>query len=74
MSSAWIFGTLAALLFAGPTSVSAQQRPIIMIDAGHGGQEAGVRSEGLVEKDLVLRIALNIAAEFVEHGYGSRAT
>jgi N-acetylmuramoyl-L-alanine amidase len=74
MSSAWIFGTVFALVLAGPSSGSAQPRPIIMIDAGHGGQDAGVRHEGLVEKDLVLRIALNIAAEFVEHGYDIRLT
>jgi N-acetylmuramoyl-L-alanine amidase len=73
-SSAWIIGAIVALVFAGPSSASGQRRPIIMIDAGHGGQDAGVRSGQFFEKDLVLRIALNIAAEFVEHGYDIRLT
>ncbi len=73
-SPVWILGTMLTLVLAGPSSASAQRRPIVMIDAGHGGQDAGVRHEGLVEKDLVLRIALNVAAEFVEHGYDIRLT
>ncbi len=64
--------TLGAVLVVAvllPARSAAQQRPVVTIDAGHGGPEAGVQHEGLVEKDLVLRIALTVGAEFVERGW-----
>ncbi len=52
----------------------AQDRPLVMIDPGHGGEEAGVVADGLVEKDLVLRAAFVLAEQFVEKGYDVRLT
>jgi N-acetylmuramoyl-L-alanine amidase len=63
---------LAALLVGAP--LAAQERPIIMIDPGHGGPEAGVTVDQLLEKDLVLRLAFTTAAEFVRAGYDVRLT
>jgi N-acetylmuramoyl-L-alanine amidase len=40
-----------------------------MIDAGHGGDDAGVEHEGVEEKDLVLRLAFVLASEMAEAGY-----
>ena len=54
-------------LFTG--SAWAQDRPLIAIDPGHGGEEAGVVHDGLVEKDLILEISLIMGAEFVKAGY-----
>lgn len=71
-------GLLATLLLglavATPASLWGQDRPIIMIDPGHGGSEAGVVVGDLVEKDLVLRLAFVTAAEFIKEGYDTRLT
>jgi len=58
----------AAVLTVAPTPVASHQiyfsratakRPLIVIDAGHGGEDLGALSpEGIHEKDIVLNIAL----------------
>ena len=68
---------LVALLAGGPVAAqtpAAQDRPIIMIDPGHGGPEGGVVVGDLLERDLVLRLAFTTAAEFVRAGYDVRLT
>ena len=63
---------ILALLIGAP--LAAQERPIIMIDPGHGGPEGGVVVDDLLERDLVLRLAFTTAAEFVRAGYDVRLT
>lgn len=58
----------------GVSGVVAQERPIIVIDAGHGGDEIGVQHGEILEKDVILRLAFNVAAEVVRHGYDVRLT
>ena len=41
----------------------------IMIDAGHGGKDPGARGNGLLEKDVNLRMALILGKMLKEHGY-----
>jgi N-acetylmuramoyl-L-alanine amidase len=61
---------LAALAFATFVApLSGQDRPLVVIDPGHGGAEAGVVAEGIVEKDLILELSFVIGAEFVKAGY-----
>jgi N-acetylmuramoyl-L-alanine amidase len=60
---------LVALGAAGPLTATAQERPVVAIDAGHGGDDVGVADEGLLEKDLVLQIAFVVGSEFVKAGY-----
>lgn len=67
LAGALLVGSLAA-------PAAAQDRPLIVIDPGHGGEEAGVVVGDLVEKDLVLRLAFTTAAEFVREGYDVRLT
>jgi len=45
------------LLFCLPLFAFAQEKPIIMLDAGHGGKDEGTRVRNLVEKQLTLRTA-----------------
>ena len=46
------------------------QNKIIIIDAGHGGEDSGaVGVTGVLEKDLNLQMALQIGAAFEEKGY-----
>lgn len=72
--SRWIIG-LALLVFVLATETAVgQDRPLIMIDPGHGGEEAGVQAADLVEKDLVLRAAFILAEELVIRGYDVRLT
>ncbi len=42
--------------------------PLVVIDAGHGGHDPGASSEGLQEKDLVLRLARALRDRLVEQG------
>jgi len=60
--------TLAAALLAA-VPLHAQVRPLVVIDPGHGGSEAGVVTGDAVEKDLILEVAFVIGAEFVKAGY-----
>jgi N-acetylmuramoyl-L-alanine amidase len=67
--------SMAVLLgLAAATALQAQERPIVMIDPGHGGPDAGVVEGELVEKDLILQIAFVVASEFVHAGYDVRLT
>jgi N-acetylmuramoyl-L-alanine amidase len=63
-----VVALLAGLGFA-PQQACAQDRPVAVIDAGHGGSQDGVVHEGWLEKDLVLEIALVVGAEFVRAGW-----
>ncbi|HKK94487.1 MAG TPA: N-acetylmuramoyl-L-alanine amidase [Longimicrobiales bacterium] len=56
-----------ALLVTAP--LTAQDRPLVVIDPGHGGAEDGVVAGDIVEKDLILRVAFAMGAEFVAAGY-----
>lgn len=48
---------------------SDDDRPLVVIDAGHGGHDPGsISAEGIQEKDLALKIARAIRDELVESG------
>lgn len=49
----------------GPEDAS---RPLVVIDAGHGGKDPGAGLGALKEKDLVLRLALALRDELLEAG------
>ena len=60
----------AAWLLAGTAfPVAAQDSPLVYIDPGHGGEQAGVVVDHLEEKDLVLRWGFLVAEAFAEAGY-----
>ena len=69
-----IIGLLALLLSLAFHAASAQQRPVVTIDAGHGGDVAGVVIGDIVEKDVVLRAAFAFAEEFAARGYDVNVT
>lgn len=62
----WLF---AVSLLLSTWQVAAQDRPLVVIDPGHGGAEIGVEHEGLLEKDIILEISFIMGAEFVKAGY-----
>ncbi|MBE6612411.1 MAG: hypothetical protein E7632_07960 [Ruminococcaceae bacterium] len=67
--AACILLTAAAGFFAGDRPVSApiveKSRPVIVIDAGHGGMDSGaVGVDGTFEKDINLSVAKKLAALF----------
>ena len=43
-------------------------RPLVVIDAGHGGEDPGSISEGVREKDIVLAISLGLRDALLEGG------
>ena len=49
----------------GPADPS---RPLVVIDAGHGGRDFGAMTEGVREKDIVLAIALEVRRALIEAG------
>ena len=49
----------------GPMDAS---RPLVVIDAGHGGKDPGARSGDITEKALTLALALTLRDELVKQG------
>ncbi|MGO9058610.1 MAG: N-acetylmuramoyl-L-alanine amidase [Candidatus Binataceae bacterium] len=46
-----------------------QNRPMVVVDPGHGGLDPGTRSaDGLLEKDLALQIARRVAGALTQRG------
>ncbi len=41
---------------------------VVLIDAGHGGNDVGATRLGIREKDITLRIALQLKQSFIERG------
>lgn len=55
---------------ATATSADTSYKPIIVIDAGHGGEDGGaVSSTGNMEKDINLKIALSLQKLFLQGGF-----
>lgn len=54
--------------------VNASSKPIIIIDAGHGGEDPGAVSNNLVEKDLNLEIAILLNEILNSNGYQTKLT
>lgn len=48
-------------LAAHTSSSAADDRPTVIIDAGHGGEDGGAQADGILEKDINLSIAQKLA-------------
>lgn len=46
----------------------ADRRPVILVDAGHGGKDGGAVGGGVIEKNLALEIAGRVAAQLEKDG------
>jgi N-acetylmuramoyl-L-alanine amidase len=57
-----------APVVARPASTRSAVRPVIVLDAGHGGIDPGMVSRWVVEEVVTLDIALRTRAELVKHG------
>lgn len=52
----------------------AQSRPVIVIDAGHGGEDGGAGANGVLEKNINLAIALKLRDMLKMSGYEVKMT
>ncbi|GHF67993.1 N-acetylmuramoyl-L-alanine amidase [Deinococcus ficus] len=57
-----------APVVARPASTRSAVRPVIVLDAGHGGIDPGMVSRWVVEEVVTLDIALRTRAELIKHG------
>jgi N-acetylmuramoyl-L-alanine amidase len=53
---------------AGPSRPKPTVRPVIVIDAGHGGVDPGAASGEVLEKDVVLAVAKHLRATLIAKG------
>lgn len=57
-------------VFADPVNAAAEVLPVIIIDAGHGGEDGGTQSaDGTLEKEINLLICLKINKLLIEKGF-----
>ena len=58
-------------VYGGLASAEAKNAPVIVIDAGHGGIDAGVRGKvsGVKESDINLAIARNLCGKLTSAGF-----
>ena len=64
------FSNLLKTLSATTEVFATQEKPIIIIDAGHGGIDGGTSGKnGVLEKDINLAISKTLAALFKAGGY-----
>lgn len=57
-----------------PTPPTASGRFLVVVDAGHGGHDPGAAGNGLKEKDINLKAALQLAASLKKLGLDVRMT
>ena len=68
----FLFGGLLYAAFDGSDNVetvSADTKPVVIIDAGHGGEDGGAQANGVLEKDVNLAIALRLRDMLTVSGY-----
>lgn len=51
------------------TSQDTQNRPVIVIDAGHGGEDGGAVANNVIEKDINLKIAQDLSDMLISNGF-----
>ncbi|WP_417800800.1 N-acetylmuramoyl-L-alanine amidase family protein [Tenacibaculum sp.] len=57
--------TSITILYGGILSVSAQKKYTVVLDAGHGGKDPGNLGSGFREKNIALRVALDVGKELL---------
>ncbi|MFT7898624.1 N-acetylmuramoyl-L-alanine amidase [Tenacibaculum ascidiaceicola] len=57
--------TSLTVLYGGILSVSAQKKYTVVLDAGHGGKDPGNLGNGFREKNIALRVALDVGKELL---------
>ncbi len=71
----FLFGGLLYTAFSDVPAVTTtaesehQRFPVVVIDAGHGGEDSGAVDNGLLEKDINLSIALKLRDMLTANGY-----
>ena len=55
--------------YADISQITGGDKGLIVVDAGHGGKDSGALGFGMMEKDLVLQIALQTRKALIAKGY-----
>lgn len=55
-------------------NTNSDNKPIIIIDAGHGGEDGGAVANNIVEKDINLKIALKLRDVLIISGFSVKLT
>ena len=50
-------------------TASADSKPVVIVDAGHGGEDGGASANGVLEKDINLSVALKLRDMLTASGY-----
>ncbi len=50
-------------------TASAGSKPVVVVDAGHGGEDGGASANGVLEKDINLAVALKLKDMLTASGY-----
>ncbi len=62
-------------VFSNVVTVTADAKPVIIIDAGHGGEDGGTQSEdGVLEKEINLAISFKVNEILLEKGFDTVMT
>ena len=62
-----IFLAISIVVFFSVSQVNAQKKYTIVVDAGHGGKDPGNLGNGYKEKDIALKVALNVGNALSKH-------
>ena len=54
---------------ASPSESASLSAPVVIVDAGHGGEDGGAEVDGILEKDINLSISKKLSSLLVENGY-----
>lgn len=61
------FLAISIVVFFSVSQVNAQKKYTIVVDAGHGGKDPGNLGNGYKEKDIALKVALNVGNALSKH-------
>ena len=64
----FIFSVIFSVSVFGQSATNSSSNPfVVVLDAGHGGKDPGSLKHGFVEKEIALKVALEVGRIFEKH-------